>query len=166
MMALDPHIPLVRQVAARMGVWDDDSLQEGALGLLDAARRYDGRCRFETYAAHRIRGAIRDYQRRSLPLSRWHAAKGRSVELVEFVEATADTGDPFETVAERERSERLWTAVEKLPEREREVVLLSYRYGMKLREIGRSWGRGEATACVFRASALRALAGMIGELRG
>lgn len=57
---LPPHVPI------------DDLVSAGAVGLLDAARRYDPeRCeRFEIYAEHRIRGAMLDELRSHDSLSR------------------------------------------------------------------------------------------------
>jgi RNA polymerase sigma factor for flagellar operon FliA len=57
-----------RRLAARTGgaVHPDDLWSAGALGLLEAARRFDpGRdVRFDTFAEHRIRGAMLDEMRR------------------------------------------------------------------------------------------------------
>lgn len=57
---LPPHVPL------------DDLISAGALGLIDAARRYDpSLCeRFEAYAEHRIRGSMLDELRSHDSLSR------------------------------------------------------------------------------------------------
>lgn len=57
---LPPHVPL------------DDLISAGALGLLDAARRYDPTLceRFEAYAEHRIRGSMLDELRSHDSLSR------------------------------------------------------------------------------------------------
>jgi len=69
---LQRHAALVdrvaRRIAARSGhaVSADDLWSAGALGLLDAARRFDPArdVRFETFAEHRIRGAMIDELRR------------------------------------------------------------------------------------------------------
>ncbi|BDG08001.1 sigma-70 family RNA polymerase sigma factor [Anaeromyxobacter paludicola] len=57
-----------RRLAARTGgaVSADDLWSVGALGLLEAARRFDPaqNVRFESFAEHRIRGAMRDEMRR------------------------------------------------------------------------------------------------------
>src|SRR5512134_1528442 len=57
-----------RRLAARTGgaVQPDDLWSAGALGLLEAARRFDAArdVRFETFAEHRIRGAMLDEMRR------------------------------------------------------------------------------------------------------
>jgi RNA polymerase sigma factor for flagellar operon FliA len=66
------HAPLIercaRRLAARSGhtVTADDLWSAGAMGLLEAARRFDGArdVRFETFAEHRIRGAMLDEMRR------------------------------------------------------------------------------------------------------
>jgi RNA polymerase sigma factor for flagellar operon FliA len=57
-----------RRLAARTGgaVQADDLWSAGALGLLEAARRFEATrdVRFETFAEHRIRGAMLDEMRR------------------------------------------------------------------------------------------------------
>jgi len=57
-----------RRLSARTGhaIAPEDLWSAGALGLLEAARRFDGSrdVRFETFAEHRIRGAMLDEMRR------------------------------------------------------------------------------------------------------
>jgi RNA polymerase sigma factor (sigma-70 family) len=60
---LREHLPLVRRIAARyrgLGLPDDDLVQEGMLGVLDACEQYDPErgTAFKTYAAMRARRAI------------------------------------------------------------------------------------------------------------
>lgn len=59
---------VTRRMAARLGssTQADELWSVAALGLLDAARRFDGSraVKFETFAEHRIRGAILDEVRR------------------------------------------------------------------------------------------------------
>ena len=59
---------LARRMANKAGIpsLQDDLWSAGALGLLDAARRFEeGRgARFETFAEHRVRGAMLDEMRR------------------------------------------------------------------------------------------------------
>ncbi len=59
---------VARRIAARTGsaVQPEDLWSAGAMGLLDAARRFDAArdVRFETFAEHRIRGAMLDELRR------------------------------------------------------------------------------------------------------
>lgn len=70
--AVERHLPLVKTIVQRMALnlpahADlDDLYSAGLLGLLDAVRRYDPRCRtsFDSYARIRIRGAILDELRR------------------------------------------------------------------------------------------------------
>ncbi len=66
------HAPLVRRIALHLaarlpaGVELDDLIQAGTLGLLEAAHKFEAghAASFETYAGHRIRGAILDELRR------------------------------------------------------------------------------------------------------
>lgn len=64
---LTRYAPLIdrvaRKLAARLGLANGDDLWSvGALGLLEAARRFDGarEVRFEAFAEHRVRGAMLD----------------------------------------------------------------------------------------------------------
>jgi RNA polymerase sigma factor for flagellar operon FliA len=64
---------VTQRVAMRVGLRDRSELWSvAALGLLEAARRYDGSrdVRFETFAEHRIRGAILDELRNNDHLPR------------------------------------------------------------------------------------------------
>ena len=69
---IQKHAPMIDRLARRMankaGIpsLQDDLWSAGALGLLDAARRFEeGRgARFETFAEHRVRGAMLDEMRR------------------------------------------------------------------------------------------------------
>jgi len=81
-------LPLVRRIALR--IWKrlphhieiDDLVEAGALGLLDAVRRFDGQkgVKIERYAEHRISGAILDFLRDLDGASRCMRSKGRKVE--------------------------------------------------------------------------------------
>jgi RNA polymerase sigma factor for flagellar operon FliA len=75
---------VARRVAARVGLAHlaDELWSIGALGLLEAARRYDAvrNVRFETFAEHRIRGAMLDELRKMDHLPRRLRADTERVE--------------------------------------------------------------------------------------
>jgi len=75
-----------RRIAARAGhaVAADDLWSAGALGLLEAARRFDPgqNVKFETFAEHRIRGAMLDELRRMDHLPRRLRAQVERVEKI------------------------------------------------------------------------------------
>jgi RNA polymerase sigma factor FliA len=81
-------IPLVRQMAVKM--WRtlpahielDDLVSAGVLGLLDATKKFDARkqVKIESYARHRIRGAILDGLRSLDTASRDLRKKGKRIE--------------------------------------------------------------------------------------
>jgi len=83
-------LPLVKKVAFRMRehlpahVEVDDLVGAGLLGLLDAVRKFDARkqVQIETYARHRIRGAIIDGLRSLDTASRDMRKKNKKVEQV------------------------------------------------------------------------------------
>ena len=73
-----------RQLAGKCGMWDafDDFWTAGALGLVDAWNRFrpEEDVRFETFAEHRVRGAMLDELRRIDHLPRRLRAKASTVE--------------------------------------------------------------------------------------
>lgn len=71
----------LRLTGAGVAIELDDLIQEGALGLLAAARRFDADrgLDFSTFAYPRIRGAIEDYLRRLDPLSQRQRSEVRDV---------------------------------------------------------------------------------------
>lgn len=73
-----------RFLCTRTGMWDayDDFWSAGALGLLDAWRRFDVNkaVRFESFAEHRVRGAMIDELRRMDHLPRRLRAKAEQVQ--------------------------------------------------------------------------------------
>ncbi len=83
-------VPLVRRVALKIRrqlppqVELDDLVGAGVLGLVDAVRKFDEskQVRIETYAQHRIRGAILDSLRTLDHASRDMRRKGRRVEKI------------------------------------------------------------------------------------
>jgi RNA polymerase sigma factor for flagellar operon FliA len=94
------HAPLVRrmalQICSRMpaSVELDDLVQEGMLGLLDAARRWRPTPQgtpFGVYARHRVRGAIYDSLRRRDALPRYQRDRLRQAEDMEQA-LTAELG--------------------------------------------------------------------------
>ncbi len=72
-----------RRLARRIGLQggEDDLWSAGALGLIDAARRYDASraVKFETFVEHRIRGAMLDELRRMDHLPRRLRARTEKV---------------------------------------------------------------------------------------
>ncbi len=71
---------MIRRMPRHLDV--DDLIQTGIVGLLEAAQRYEGRmgATFETFAVHRIRGAMLDWSRRSDWSSRSTRRRLRSIE--------------------------------------------------------------------------------------
>jgi len=79
-----------------------------------------------------------------LAIDRWRSDRRRTAR-----EHSGMCGAPDPTVegvaAERERAERLWRAIEDLPEKQREVILLSAIQGHDVREVALLLGLPEGT---------------------
>lgn len=139
------HLPLVRAVAARyagLGLPLEDLVQEGCLGLLDAARRWD-RTRgvpFEAFARFRVRIAIRDAltaRSRLIRLPKHVVAArlehGTAPVVVlpdddRWTERLRDDASTEDEVVAHEEALAVGHAVELLPPRQRLVI--AHRFGL------------------------------------
>ena len=132
------HLGLVRAVAARyrgFGLADDDLVQEGALGLLEAIVRYD-RSRnvpFEAYARFRVRRAILNAltdRARLIRVPKHAGNVGPRTTPLDPLGPIADetSPDPEREVIAHEEARVVDEAVEHLPPRQRQVVV--HRFGI------------------------------------
>lgn len=134
-----------------------DLMQEGSIGLLRAQRSYAPRpgCSFETYASHRVRGAMLDYLRAIDPLKRVqrkHATGGAAL----CWELPAQIVEPELPELPGTRA-RLLRAIEALPERERRLVERLFWDGAQGREVARELGVTPSRVIQLREQALARL---------
>lgn len=72
--------------------------------------------------------------------------------------------DPFEAVEQKELKEYLAQAIQKLPEKERKVVILYYYTGLTLKEIGELLGVTESRASQIHSKAISRLRSMLKQV--
>ena len=131
---VESNLPFVRREANRLAnqfhayQHTDDLVQEGALGLIEAAERFDREREtgFLTYAAYWVKKRMRDFLDSILI--------GDTVSLEELTQAeetTADSfsenGSPENILIQKETIEELYQAMRTIPRRE--SVYLWYRFG-------------------------------------
>ena len=83
-------LPVVRRIALKMRerlpahVEADELIADGVLGLVDAVAKFDAnkRVKLETYASHRVRGAILDGLRNADPASRDLRRKNKEIQTL------------------------------------------------------------------------------------
>jgi RNA polymerase sigma factor for flagellar operon FliA len=173
-----------RRLAARAGMPElaDELWSAGALGLLDAARRFEpGRdIRFETFAEHRVRGAMLDELRRLDPLPRRLRARAERGEIAGLegvtqppvsLEALGNAAPAEEPSAEEraslaQRRDRLAAAISRLPQRWQTVLSLYYVEELTLKEIGQVLEVSEARVSQLHKEALKVLRAALGEVLG
>jgi RNA polymerase sigma factor for flagellar operon FliA len=206
---------LARRMAASMPNSIDvgDLVQDGVLGLIDAAHRFDeGRgIKFETFAERRVRGAMIDAlrtdawprgvrrQRRELDAAREALRRelghepsmadlaarvgsdekrlSRTIVRINTIESTSPlaTGEhtnesslpaalvpsepdaPDRAYEKAETRERVRTAIQALPWRERKVVGLYYYGEVTMKQIGAQIGVNESRVSQLHARAIRRL---------
>ena len=197
-----------------------DLVQDGVLGLIDAANRFDeGRgIKFETFAERRVRGAMIDAlrkdawprgvrrQRRELDAAREALRRelghepsmadlaarvgsdekrlSRTIVRINTIEATSplNTGEHMDesslptalvpsepespdVVYERcETRDRVRTAIQSLPWRERKVIGLYYYGELTMKHIGAEIGVNESRVSQLHARAIRRLRDALGDM--
>lgn len=117
----------------------EDMLQNAYVRVLDGRARFAGRSSFRTWLFGVIRRTAAQAQRRR----RWRARlrNGRSIDMVADAPLAADL------CAERsERAVRLRAALERLPDRQQQVLELVFYHGMTIEESGRIMGITVGTA--------------------
>lgn len=175
------HLPQVRAVAAKIhrslpaSVDFDDVYQAGALGLIKAADRYDGRVLFWTFAGQRVSGEILDSLRRRdhLPREVRRAAKAIRSEDPRYLAPLSlsaescdgqafDVADsrkqPDEIVLGLERARIVRAAAGRLRSCERKVIDGKYFQEMSLRKLAAVLGRHETRLSQIHTDALAHLA--------
>jgi len=213
---------LARRVASSMphSIELSDLVQDGMIGLIDAACRFDeGRgIKFETFAERRVRGAMIDAlrkdawprgvrrQRRELDAARealrrelghepsmadFAARVGsdekrlsRTIVRINTIEATSPlaTGEhmdesslptvlvpsepdsPHVAYEKAETKDRVRTAIQSLPWRERKVIGLYYYGEVTMKEIGAEIGVNESRVSQLHARAIRRLRDALGDM--
>jgi RNA polymerase sigma factor for flagellar operon FliA len=141
-------MPLVRRQAWHVhgsgvaGIELEDLVQAGAVALCECVQRHKGESDdgFAAYAKMRVRGAMIDLVRRTVPLAR--SAAAGSVRFVDIADAgdddprfADDAPDAFEQLSQFEQREHLFAAIGELPERLRLVVQLYFVEELSLAEI-------------------------------
>ena len=175
------HLHLVHGVVHRLArrlppnVERDDLVAAGTFGLVEALQRNQGDegGTFAWYARTRIRGAVVDELRAQDWLSRRardratsdKAAGGLGAAFVSLEDAglasesgeLASSVDPAAEAEAKSDRRALTRALERLPDRERQVITMHYFEGAKLKTIGASLGVSEPRVSQLHARAIAQL---------
>lgn len=132
------HLHLVYQVATnakRPSQMAPEELYGAAWeGLAEAARKFDGRCRFSTYAEWIMRGRIADYLCSLDHVSRHMRRTGRVPTFVEIDETVAQSArNPFDR-------DTFAGLIRCLDRKDRLIMALRYVEGLTWNEIGQAVG--------------------------
>jgi len=138
---IEDHLPLVRAIASRVArklppsIEYDDLVQEGTLGLMQAAARYNPQANdnFALYAQRRIQGAMFDSVRRR----HWVAAIAAPIEDAEHLAAPGDL--EAETGA-REIADQVQTTCQELTSLKRRAIHLVYAQALSRKRAASAMG--------------------------
>jgi len=128
----------------------EDIAQEVCVKLATALASFDGRSAFATWLYRVTLNAVRDLQRAK-------ARRGRNVQALTIVSPEDQLPDQEDAAAAGE----LWMAVRKLPEKQRDAVLLVYAEDLSHAAAATIMGIKEATVSWHIFEAKRALKGLL-----
>lgn len=165
---IEHYQPLVFKEALRWNLQESlllDLIQEGTVGLIEAAERYDYErgVAFSLFARHRIRGRMIDYLRAAgtdIPVDDSVWEDGR----VQFDLLTQTASDAFEVTDRKLLFEAVTNAVARLPERERQVVAAIYLDEREPKEVAATLAVSKAYVYRLQKTGIRRLRGMLSRL--
>jgi RNA polymerase sigma factor (sigma-70 family) len=93
--------------------------------------------------------------------------KGNSEDSMEIIDTIEDTNKltPHEQMEEKNVKSDLQKALQRLPERERTLMVLYYQENMTMKEIGETMGMSESRVCQLHAQAIMKLKNILNENR-
>ena len=120
--------PLVYRQVSGLSVSHDmimDLIQEGIIGLIEAVENYDykRKVRFSTYAGYRIKGRMLDYLQKDFDLDMISLDHSVNEDGLSLLERLKEEGLDIEgEVEDRYLKEELMGAIERLPEKEQQII--------------------------------------------
>ena len=93
--------------------------------------------------------------------------KGSTDDSIEIIDTIEDTNklNPQEQAEEKNVKQELERALQRLPERERIIMVLYYQENMTLKEIGETISMSESRVCQLHAQAIMKLKNILSENR-
>lgn len=93
--------------------------------------------------------------------------RGNTDDSVEIIDTIQDTNklNPQENMEEKNVKQELEKALQRLPERERIIMVLYYQENMTLKEIGATINMSESRVCQLHAQAIMKLKNILSENR-
>lgn len=159
--------PLVFKEATRLQQQETillDLVQEGSVGLIEAAERYDYTrgVAFSLYARHRIRGRMLDWLERN----GMEVAVSPTVWEDTLADATRTTSvaDAFESVDRGVLWDNVQQALARLPEKEKLVVESIYIGHLEPKEVADAMAVSRAYIYQLQKKGIRRLRGMLSRL--
>lgn len=128
----------------------EDVAQDVCIKLATAISGFDGRSAFTSWLYRIVLNAVRDRQRQG-------KRRGRQVEALAHVTAPALAPDQESATTQSQ----MWDAVRRLPEKQRDAVLLVYGEEMAHAEVAAIMGTKESTVSWYVHEAKKALKGLV-----
>lgn len=130
-----------------------------------ARQTFRGDCSVNTWLMQIAVNLVRDYSR-NRRIQFWKKAQASALDLAAVSQSIADgSSSPEAKALANEQVEAVWSATEKLPEKQRTVFLLRFVEDMDLREIAAATGLKEGTVKTHLFRATEAVRRRLGAIR-
>jgi len=167
---IESYQPLVFKQAMRFRFFENimDVIQEGTVGLIEAVENYDYElgAAFSLYAVHRIRGRMLNFLKKegNCDIATLDALIG-SEDGGTAVDTLIDTAAAVPEQAEKSfLAEQLQKALERLPQKEREVLSGVYLESREPREMAESMDVSTSHIYRLQKTGIRRVRGMLSKL--
>jgi len=128
----------------------EDVTQNVVIKLAKSIHQFDGRSKFSSWLYRISLNAVRDHQRIS-------SRQGRNVAALSLISPTAAPSNQEDDVALNE----VWAAVQRLPEKQRDAVLMVYGDDMNHAECASVMACKESTVSCYVHEAKKSLKGLL-----
>jgi RNA polymerase sigma-70 factor, ECF subfamily len=136
----------------------EEAVQDAFVKVFEHIRRFREDSPFDAWFNRILVNTCLDRRKAHMRRHRWFRWLDAGPDQQNEVERTPDTGsNPEEALIANERRARLNGAIQRLPERQRTVFLLSQLDGRSAREVGAATGLSESTVRVHLFRAIRKL---------
>lgn len=167
--AFSELVPFEQRRASRLAYYylrdaadADEAVQDAFVKAFVHIDRYEPDRPFETWFSRILVNGCLDRRKARQRRQRWMLPLGdRDLEAPQVPSRNGGPADPEDSLIRRERAGRISAAIDRLPERQRAVLLLYHHEERTAREVAEVTGLSEATVRVHLHRALRKLRGIL-----
>jgi len=160
------HAPCIRRYLQASLIEEselDDLVQEIFIGIYHSLEGFRFKSSVKTWIYSITFRQMKKLRRTKARINRYELGRRPGMDTDELINSIADTGqDTGELMSQKEDQAAVMTAIHSLPGRQKEVIIMRYMQGLKIREIAVILNRSPGT---IKSSIFKALSNLKQELQ-